>query len=351
MAVDHTPTTTPPAAIGTLWLDRVVARFGFDRLAAALPGDPSPSVAYALTVVVAFNLVQNGYKLATDIPVVFAANPYFVLLPLTIVGGAIAASSLRRAYGRAMVEMAVGERVEDPGPLLDPIPFWLPWGLFLLVATLQVLRSLLGSGWATAVDTVTNLVVFPVLYGPVVAQFLAVYVGIQVIAPLRIARSRLAVDFLDPEGLGGLRPMGELAKQAYFAIVLGLVAFALITYAPFVTSRWAITGYPNHLFTATWLVSVASIGFPFLVLHRFIRRRKRAELTRLRTQRNRLVEHPWDIGAYEVPPEHRGRVRDLEDRIDRVSGTGEFPATISVQTQLLLSVLLPKGLQLLIAPG
>jgi hypothetical protein len=166
---------------------------------------------------------------------------------------------------------------------------------------------------------------------------------------VRISRSDVGVHFLDPEGVGGLRPLGELVKTAYYYIVLGLMVYALITYAPFVDTSWEVTAYAGTLFTAVWLVSVGTVAFAVYTLHRFMRREKRTEIHHLETRLADLVENHYDVATYSVPDDRRDDVEELRSRIQRVSETKEYPATFSIWTQLLLSVAIPKAIQLALA--
>jgi len=332
-----------------MWLDRFARRLGFGWLAARLPWAVSPSVLYAVTTVVGFTVGLNLFSVANGIETIYPTNPYFVLQPIVLVGGVFASRSLHRSYARVMDEMDVAERATDPDKLVDVVPSWLPPGMFATAAVLQLLRGVLGPGWDNVAGVVANMVVFPFVYAPIIAQFAALYLAIEFIAPYRIYRSDVGVHFLDPQGVGGLRPLGELVKTAYYYIVVGLVAYALITYAPFVDTAWTVTAYAGGLFTAVWLVSVATVGFAVFTLHRFMHREKREEIQRLETELNDLIEEPYDVANYRIPEDRRDRVEDLRERIRQVSDTKEYPATFSIWTQLLLSVAIPKAIQLALA--
>jgi len=332
-----------------LWLDRFARRLGFGWLAARLPWQTPPSVLYAVVTVPVFTAALQVYRVAEGGKLIYEINPYMALQPVILVGGAVAAHLLHRSYGRVADEMNLRERAADPGPLVAPIPRWLAPGLFALAVVLQLLRAVFGPGYPTTADLVANVVVLPFVYAPIVAQFSAVYLAIEFVAPYRIARSDVGVHFLDPQGVGGLRPLGELVKTAYYYIVAGLVGYALITYAPFVDTAWQVSAYAGGLFTAVWLVSVATVGFAVFTLHRFMHREKREEIQRLEAELHDCIENPYDVASYEIPDGQRDRVEDIRERIAQVDDTKEYPATFSIWTQLLLSVAIPKALQLLLA--
>jgi hypothetical protein len=153
---------------------------------------------------------------------------------------------------------------------------------------------------------------------------------------------------MDPHGVGGMRPLGELVKRAYYYIVVGLVAYALITYAPLVESA-PVNATAGTVFTAVWVLSVATVAFAVLTLHRFMHREKREEIRRLERRLHDHVENPYDVAEYAVPEDESDAVEDIQQRIERVSATSEYPATFSIWSQLLLSIVIPKAVQLLLA--
>ncbi|ERH10877.1 MAG: hypothetical protein J07HX64_02656 [halophilic archaeon J07HX64] len=183
-----------------------------------------------------------------------------------------------------------------------------------------------------------------------VAQFVAVYLAIEFIAPWRLYKSDIGIDFLDPEGLGGLRPIGELVKHAYYYMASGLVAFALVVYGPIVSAAsYGPTATTSIVFTAIWLGTVVTVAFAVLILHLFMRQEKRLELHRLNERLRKTIDNPWDIETYDVDEDKEAQVNELQQRIDMVSSTQEYPATFSIWSQLLLSIVLPKAFQLLLA--
>ena len=331
------------------WLDGFARRLGFGWLARRLPWAIPPSYLYAVTTIVTFTTVSTAYDLAVGATPIYTENPYFLLQPVALVAAVYAARSLHGAYDGVMAEMRVAERASDPEPLLELVPARLPWALFGVAATLQLVRAVLDASAFDTTGLVANFVIFPFVYAPILVQFIAVYVGIEFLAPWRLSRSDVGIHFLDPEGVGGLRPLGELIKRAYYWIVGGLVVYALITYAPFITKDWTVSAVAGTIFTAVWVGTVATVAFAVFTLHRFMHREKRAEIRDLEAQLREHIENPWDVQSYDVPEGKERRVSDLRDRIDRVSATSEYPATFNIWSQLLLSIAIPKALQVLLA--
>ena len=329
------------------WLDSFASWLGFGRFSDRLPGNPSPSIVYALVAVSVPNIVTTVYHRLNEMPMIYADNPYFALQPVLLVGAVYAARKLHREYDFVMEEMRIGERASDPDRLLDPTPKWLPWGLFGIAVVIQFTVPNGIADW-DLMDYLFQYFVFPFVYTPIVVQFFTVYVSIEFIAPWRLSNSDVGIHFLDPQSVGGLRPLGELVKRAYYYVMVGLIGYAFLTYAPFIDS-WTTPLGANVLFTVIWVSTVATVAFAVLTLHRFMHHEKRAEIQRLEAELLDHIEDPWDVKSYEVPSDREQEVADLRDRISRVSDTREYPATFSIWSQLLLSIALPKALQLFLA--
>ncbi|SEO86481.1 hypothetical protein SAMN05216388_102146 [Halorientalis persicus] len=332
-----------------LWLDGFASLFGFGWLAERLPADLPPSYLYAVVTVVGSNVLTITYNLANGVPLIYRTNPYFVLQPFVLFAAVYGARTLQAEYDRVMAEMAIAERADDPGSLLDPVPSWLPWVLFGVGAALQLTRAVLDMGGWGVTDIFANFVLFPFVFLPIVVQFFTVYVSIEFLAPWQLSKSTVGIHFLDPEGVGGLRPLGELIKKAYYYVVVGLVGYALITYAPFVDTSWRVSAAAGAIFTAVWVGTVATVAFAVFTLHRFMHHEKRSEIQRLEREIRERIENPWDVKNYEIPDEDREEVEDLRERIQQVSATSEYPATFSIWSQLLLSIAIPKAIQLVLA--
>jgi hypothetical protein len=333
---------------GDIWLDSVVRPLGFGRLAAWLPGDVPPSLLYACLAVVITNAGTLLYNLSAGEPIIYTTNPYYALEIVLLPAAVLAARTLHHEYDQAMAEMRVADRATNPTRLLEIVPQWLPWSLFGIAVALQfIFPGPVNTYGVTALFD--NFVVLPFVYTPIVIQFFTTYFAIELLAPVRLWQSDIGIDFLDPEGVGGLRPIGELIKKSYYYIAIGLVGYALITYAPFIEWGWEVSAGSNLLFTSIWIITIGGVAFGVFVLHRFMHREKREELRLLKHELQSHIENPYDVKSYEVPEEKQPMVDDLQERIRRVNDTSEYPATFSIWSQLLLSIALPKAIQYLLA--
>lgn len=331
-----------------IWLDQFASRLGFRRLSEWLPNHYPPSILYAFVTILLYHVVSRVYAFTHGLPLYNTENPYFLLQPFALLGAVYGSRSLKQSYDSAMREMRVQKRATSPQMLMNLVPSQLPWVLFVVGAVLQLIRAFMALPGYGVLDIIANFVVFPFVYFPIIAQFGAVYIGTQVLAPWRLVKSNIGLHYYDPHGVGGLRPLGELLKKAYYYIVAGLVIYTLITYAPFISTDWSVVPFAGALFTTVWLLSVGTVGFGVHQLHRFMRREKREKTLQLEQKIEDLVDNPWDI-EHSVPEETRGEVEDLRQRMDRVSAVREYPATFSIWSQLLLGIAIPKGVQLLIS--
>lgn len=338
-----------------LWLDGIARKLGMGRLSAALPGDIPPSYLYAVVTIVALELTLGTYSYAAGEPVIYLQNPFFVLQPIGLLGAVYGSRSLRRRYHAVTEEMKISDRTDDPEHLTDIVPSWLPWTLFLSMVAINYVRLFaLGGPVAVYRDANVAAVVGWTVANPVWAsiatQFFTVYLSVEIIAPRRLKDSDVGVDFLDPEGLGGLRPIGELVKHAYYYVVAGLIAIGLVLYGPAIVGiEWERTAATNLIFTAVWLGSVATVGYAVFTLHQFMRDEKRRELHRLKAIEEKLIGNRWEGGFGTASGEKQGVVEEVRRRMELVSATREYPATFSIWSQLLLSIVLPKAVQLVVA--
>lgn len=345
-----------PSFESDLWLDRLVRPLGFGWLSNRLSGNMPPSYIYALFILLTLPTIIGGHGIIEKGNQAFyVQNPLAVLQPIGLFAAVFGARSLRAKYHRVFHEMNLKERTKNPTQFINIVPNWLPWALFSILVTANYMQVILRGGplaiyRQSGLSPMLGWTVANPIWATMTVQFAVVYIGVVFIAPWRLWRSDVGIDFYDPEGLGGLRPIGELVKHAYYYAVVGLIAYALVLYGPIVSAPgWEVASGTNFIFTIAWLGTVATVAFSVLILHRFMHREKRKELHRLRTIEQNQVDNRWD-GA-ENPSQELDEpiVDNLRQRMDRVSSTREYPATFSIWSQLLLSIIIPKASQLLIA--
>lgn len=354
------PTDETASIAGKPQVTEFLERIGFARFR-TVDGrldDPSLLVRYALLVVFIETVVLQGFNVLTGRTVAFVENPLWLVRPFVLVVAAIATNSLYSRYEVAIRWSYLLERAESPDSLRGLVPD----ALSTLIIAAGVIFTLVNAVVFLTIPQIYSaggparvfrfLVITPFGYVPILGTFLATYIAIEVLTPLRITRSDVNVDFLDPEKLGGMRPIGQLVKYAYYYVIIGLVAYAVATYGPFILEgpfAYEELSPPgttvNILFTAVWVVAVGMMVYGIYQLHLFMRGEKRQELHRLDELAREQLDEPWDIQYFDAgdPSEE---FRAYREKVELVTATREYPATFTMWTQLLVGVLLPKATQL-----
>lgn len=350
------PAELIPPFESDLWIDRLVRPFGFGWLSTRLPWNIPPSYIFAVIVLVTLPTTIGGYGIITKgTQAFYLQNPLAICQPLGLFAAVFGARSLRAKYHRVLHEMNLEERTQNPRQFTEIVPNWLPWVLFGMLVAVNYTQVLLRGGplgiyRESGLSEMLGWTIANPIWATMTVQFAVVYIGVVFIAPWRLWRSDVGIDFYDPEGLGGLRPIGELVKHAYYYAVVGLIAYALVLYGPLVSAPgWEVAPGTNFVFTVAWLGSIATVAFAVYILHRFMHHEKRRELHRLRTLEQKQVDAQWQGIQTTVENEETLIVEDLRQQMDRVSSTQEYPATFSIWSQLLLSAVIPKASQILIA--
>ncbi|MFB6194919.1 MAG: hypothetical protein ABEI80_02020 [Haloplanus sp.] len=353
----------PASVAGTPLFDRFLERIGIDRLVTANSSsrDWSPLVGYALLVAFVEVVALQAYNLWVGRGVVFAANPLWLVRPLLLVGAAVATQLLHERYDRAVARSNLRARAADPERFEGLVPDWLLGGIIAVGVAFTVLNAVViltipqiyAAGGPARV--VRFLVVTPVGYVPVFGSFLATYISVEMLLPRTLSKSDVGLDFLDPERLGGMRPIGELVKFAYYLLMVGLVGQAVATYGPYLLE--GVFAYEaleppgaaiNAAFTAVWAAAVLTMAYGIYTLHHYMVREKQEALHRLDTRAREHIDDPWDITRVDVsdPP---GEYEAYRSRVEHVTSTREYPATFTMWSQLAVGVMIPKAIQFVLA--
>lgn len=338
--------------------DTIAARTGLDRLLSAVPGVSSPLVGWAVFWVGVVVLFQ-GYKYAAGYSGTWVDNPVSGLGSVMLVLAAVAVEYIYDRYETALEQIDVAGRTSTPGWFSTILPAKWQTSIYVVAVLYTFLTFFVLKGVETltqiggVAEVVFAAVVAPVGFATVTAEFVGAYVGVMFLLPRRIRKSDFKLHFLDPEGLGGLRPIGELMKSAYYFLVLGLIGWLLIVYGPVLMGQFVESPLPQPgfvidvAFTGAWLLSIATMAYGLSQLHWYMKREKRKELTRLDRQAREHVENPYDLDEYTVTDEER--FDDLRTRMNHVKRTKEFPTTFTMWSQILVSLILPKAVQMLLA--
>lgn len=125
---------------------------------------------------------------------------------------------------------------------------------------------------------ISFFVIIPFLYYPILAEFVAVVVTVNVGLPSRIRTERL-LNFEDPIGYAGLAPVGTLVETAGRRYVAGLVLYTLLTvgrgYRMGALSGTQSVVYVDLLYLLVGtLVGLVLFSYPLFALHSFTTLRK-----------------------------------------------------------------------------
>ena len=349
----------PDERIDRSLLARRLNELGYERIRPRLPGSPGPLVAYALTFAVFDIVVLQGYQQLTGRVAVFLESPLWLLTPTAIVAAALATESLHDRYDLTVAHHLTRGHSDPPDRFTRLVPDWLAllFIAFGIVFTLLNALVIVGLGRIEAVEGIAGVVGFVVVipfgYAPIAATFLATYASVEVLLPRRLEDADVGLYFLDPERLGGMRPVGELVKWAYYYVMLGLVVYAIATYGPHILGgALQYTAYEppgtivSATFTAIWILAVLTMVYGIHVLHRYMLGAKREELRRLDERVRAYVDDPMDVANYTVVADDASDFEELRSRMDDVASTREYPATFTMWSQVIVGVALPKALQL-----
>lgn len=342
----------------TIWLDGIATQLGFGRLAAMLPVGVSPAMLFVTTVVFFDTVLIEFIRFLTGGPVTFLRNPFVLLgegggaLLITVYG----IRRLSAKYANARTRLQVENRLDPTEAARFEIlgSNRLRWAGWVLGAGIQIFQAafILGPAEIYRVDGVVgllgNFVFIPFVYIPVVVDFAVTYFAIQVLLPRHIKNSDLRLDFLDPENMGGLRPIGELLKLSYYYFVLLYVSVAIWMYGPELYPELFYSPFDpgilvNALFTISWVASAVVLTYGIFTLHVFMSREKKRELQRLDRKVKERVEEPWDVQNFKIPDENE--YQEIRKRMEYVTATKEYPVTFAAWSHLLLSILIPKAIQ------
>jgi hypothetical protein len=345
--------------VSPFFLDRFVNRVGLAAVCERLPFRAPPLVLWGFLLAFADVVVLQAYKYTQGYTITFLTNPAWLIQPFFAVLAAVGTVYLYKRYDTALELVDVENRTSDPERFRTLAPGWLRaviyaigigYQAYLAFALIGLDEMLATGGLSEVVGTV---VIVPLGYVPIFAEFITAYLGIMIFLPRKVHESDFKVHFLDPENLGGLRPIGELAKLAYYLMVVGLVGFLAFTYGPFVLGEAIQTPYPepgvvtNLAFTGVWILTVAFLGHALYRLHLFMKRERENELARLEKKARDIMEDPFDPEGWEVQDEEE--YEELRRRMRHVTATREYPTTFAMWSQILIGLILPKAIQLLLA--
>jgi hypothetical protein len=339
--------------------EEIAAWLGYERLRDRYASLPPALIAWGIVVFVIDVVVLQAIKEFEGYQATFFVNPTWLIQPVLGLLAPFVVVYLHRRYRGVLEAIDVASRTTEPAAFDSLAPRALRVVLYAILGSYAIYQFIFNVG----VNTITEIgglseligvaVVIPLGYGVIFAEFLSTYIGILVVFPRKIRRTDFKVNFLDPEGLGGLRPAGELMKLAYYFVVVGLIGFAIMLYGPSIVNSIAGSPYEdpgivqNVLFTLVWVLAIGTMAYGLSQIHVFMKRAKRRELIRLEKGAREHVDEPFDMGRFEIRNEEE--FDELRRRMEYINNTQEYPTTFTMWMQISIGVVLPKAVQLVLS--
>lgn len=338
-----------------LFVECFAGLFGVDRLAEKLPGDIYPPYLY-LTVFIIFDLgIVNTYShFAGDAIYVLLDSPYVIVGPLGVILAAIGIRYLAENYADAVENLPINN--QDNVSAFECI---VPLRVKLVVygvAVIGIYANIIGNvgvGNVIAAEGPAGLInflfVWEVGYLPFAVEFGLMYFGVHVLLPRRIANTDIRMFFYDPRNMGGFAGVGQLLKYSYYLYTAGLLLYFILTYGSVLFAfGGTVPTRPGVVeavfFSAAWIVGVASIAYSMLTIHRVMARQKEQRLSELEAEIEDIIQNPYDINKSKVTDEEQ--LNDIYRRRQEIRDTRVYPATFTMWSQIIISVLLPQALNM-----
>ena len=350
-----------------LWLVEVAERLGFESLAERLgyPGQGAVFLVLALVVFDRLAYLQTGRIEATVNPIILIMVPVW---PLAIWGTLrlrrkadsiveslpdahpLVASDREPDLDRRFLT-ALGVRL-DAGSGTDGPPRFLTARLqatvvaiaisyhFLSLAVFGVEWGFTTTYWGPAVIAIRYSVMMPIFYF-LGGQIASVLVAIHVVLPLWLGESG-RIDFADPHGYGGLRPVGNLLKVStlYYLVAVALVAVSYVPNAGISETNL----YPDVTILLGTVLGVVLFFAPAYWLHRHMRAAKAARIEAIAED----IRNGGPDDDYGMFPETRAESPDAVGeythgyiRLSQVRSMHEYPIDVSMVQEFLFVLLLP----------
>ncbi|SDJ33547.1 hypothetical protein SAMN05216226_102180 [Halovenus aranensis] len=103
------------------------------------------------------------------------------------------------------------------------------------------------------------------------------------------------------------------------------------------------------MFTALWLVGIVSIGYSMYRVHTIMSDKKERETDKTGKQIRGMLDYPYDIHNSNLAGDEG--LEEIQHRLEQVRTTREYPSTVTMWTQIGISVPLPQALQLVFQFG
>lgn len=348
-----------------LLIEKITALFRFDKLAEAIPwSNPYPPyLFYGFWIL--FDIAGlNVYKHLTGGTHALISDPFWIAAPLGLVLATIGIRYMSDAYADAMSQLRVHDRVDDSAvkKFSNILSLKTKFGLYSVGLLLFLSNTLINVGITQVFEIegvvpglIANFFLVPVVYLPLVVEFVLLYFSIHILLPRRIASTEIGLFFYDPRNMGGFAPIGQLLKRTYYIYTAGLLLYFLMTYGSVIFSKLSQNPYPDPgilgsvFFSLAWFIGLASMAYSMHTIHRVMSSNKERRIRRLEEKVRSAIDNPYDIESAEISdPE---KLEDSRRRLEQVRATKEYPTTFTMWSQIVVSVILPQALNMVVQVG
>lgn len=331
----------------TLLTERVAARMGLDRFAAAL-GYPGAG-AYLFPWLAAF----IDFGLLSGVSWVLIGretygSPILLAIPVGLSAAVFLARWVRSRF-RAAVDSLDGDGFDDS--LLTLPTGRLRLGLFvvfylgnqaqLLSNPAEVAGFVAIHGAAVAW---TKYLVVSLFYYVIYADVAALLVVAMVVFPWRIYQARPELDFSDVHGFAGLYETSRLLQAGAVVYFLGVAGWTAFLYAPQSAETIPeVSPVEQLVFPLLWGGGVLLYLGPVMLLHRHLVAEKEAKIEEIDDQLRDLDPDGERKGLPYLSPRREDipLVQQKYLELQQVRSQRDYPANVSIVEELALAALVP----------
>jgi len=122
----------------------------------------------------------------------------------------------------------------------------------------------------------------PLFYVPVVTDLAASYCQVQLLLPTQIRNRNVALDFSDPDRLGGMYPVGRAMQLAAMAMFTALMLYTGYWFLGFTIAPNIIPStdrvFVSTIFGIVWILVTSILVIGLYLMHEYMKSRRAAEL-------------------------------------------------------------------------
>ncbi|SEV88234.1 hypothetical protein [Halobacterium jilantaiense] len=343
-----------------LLIDFIAEKLRFKKISDFLPGNIKPAYILAfLGPFIDIGIIDPYRYIVADEPM-FVQRPQLLITLGGLVFGVYGIYWMRDTYVDAAKSLSVAEGADEnefTGNFEEIVSFrtkLCALGVFIIISFSNIffiqglsqsirLEGVLGT-------IVVNVISNPLATFPVIVEFGLMYFGITVLMPGKIENADVKLFFYDSRRMGGFGKIGNLFKRSYYLYSIGLLMYSLVIYGPPLAGEFAVSIYPNApryltiAFMIMWVFGVLSISSSMYRTHRVILKKKNKELDRVNERLHTLLDQPYDIELDDPP--HQEELNSIQNHLEKVRSTREYPSTFITWTQIGISVVLPQLLNI-----